>query len=99
MHQLVGAITANKRWQPGVLLENPQKQQQPVQKKKLQQQYSKEQVLESQSFLNPSNNILSEHEIKGIDIGKPFKRLQEEAAAIFSDIKMTLTLDSLPLFL
>ncbi|KAI1288593.1 hypothetical protein EDD11_009896, partial [Mortierella claussenii] len=79
---------------------NGQEQEQPRQKKNRQRLlHQKNEELSLQSFFDPATIIPSELEIEGIDIGKPFKRLQEDAAAVVNDIKKTLTLDLLPFFL
>ncbi|KAF9541605.1 hypothetical protein EC957_002909 [Mortierella hygrophila] len=44
---------------------------------------------------NAATIVLSELGIEGIDIGKPFKRLREEAAAAVNDVNRATTLSQL----
>ncbi|KAF9539348.1 hypothetical protein EC957_005538 [Mortierella hygrophila] len=93
----------NKRRQSHVLVENPQEQDYPQQRKKRQQRHQQhpqdDEGPAHRPFFDPATAIPSPLEIEGVDIGNPFRRLQDEAAAVVNDVKKTLTLEFLPFFL
>ncbi|KAG9063314.1 hypothetical protein KI688_004196 [Linnemannia hyalina] len=93
----------NKRRQSDVLAENPQEQDHPQQRKKRQQRHQQHPQDDEgpvhRPFFDPATAIPSPLEIEGVDIGNPFRRLQDEAAAVVNDVKKTLTLEFLPFFL
>ncbi|KAF9344755.1 hypothetical protein BGX34_005361 [Mortierella sp. NVP85] len=92
------AIAFNKRKRDELL--GLQEQEQPQQKKNRQlQEQGKEGDALSLCFFDFASVRPSELVIDGIDIGSPFKRLQEEASAIVNDVTKAMTLELLPLFM
>ncbi|KAG9065492.1 hypothetical protein KI688_001780 [Linnemannia hyalina] len=96
LHRSAGTAAGSKR-RRAILEGGQQEREQPRQKRKGQQQQQrwlrkKEEDLSPQCFFDAATIVLPGLEIEGIDVGKPFKRPQEEAAAVINDVNRAMTL-------